>query len=114
MNDSYDYNPLNKDNSSKSTEIKTKWIYNWEEALEINKSYRLFKLNEIPEPIGNLITSDPNELSISVQNDYFKDWNKYAFDLEITSTKLWTKANSLIYYNNEWLSRCRPYKYFIK
>ena len=103
LNNSYDYNPLNKDYSSKviprnsfnqiighiqykSAEIKTKWVYNWEETLEINKPYRLFKLKEIPEPIGNLITSDPNELSISVRNDYFKDGYKYVFDLEITST----------------------------
>ena len=102
LNNSYDYNPLNKDYSSKiiprnlfskivghikyaSSKISTKWIYNWEETLEINKPYRLFKASEIPDD-NPIINNNLNELSISVKNDYFKDGYKYVFDLQITST----------------------------
>ena len=102
LNNSYDYNPLNKDYSSKiidrnnfkeivghiiysSSPVLTEWIYNWEETLEINKPHRFFKLDEIPR--DNPIISNSSYLSISVKTDYFKNGYKYIFDLELTSTR---------------------------
>ena len=101
LNYSYDYNPLNEDYKAKIINrntfheiqghvtpvlpsITTKWTYNWEESLEINKPYRFYHFNEIPNE--NPIISDPSNLRISLNNSYFKNGYKYIFDLEIIST----------------------------
>ena len=100
LNNSYDYNPSNEDFVSKiinrdifnkivghlkdvSNVVKTKWKYDRAATLELNKNYRYFKLEDIPDI--DPITSDPNELTIEVNNDYFKYGYNYIFCLEIYS-----------------------------
>ena len=68
LNNSYDYNPSNDDYISKiinrddftqivghlgpiTTEVKTKWVYNRDETIEINSEYRYFKITDFPEDI---------------------------------------------------------------
>ena len=100
LNNSYDYNKKNEDFVSKiinrdkffeiqghlgevSTEVKTEWIFNWNKTVEINKKYRYFDINDIPD--SNPIISDPTDLNIKVDNNFFKYGYKYVFDLEIYS-----------------------------
>jgi len=100
LNNSYDYNPSNEDFVSKivnrdifnkiegylgqvSTIVETLWIYNRSATLEINKEYRYYDRNDIPD--SNPILTDPSQLSIDLDNDYFKYGYKYVFDLEIYS-----------------------------
>ena len=100
LNNSYDYNPLNEDYISKiinrdifkdiqghlgevSSEVETEWIFNWNKTVEINKDYRYFDLDDIPDE--DPITSDPTNLYITVRNSFFKYGYKYVFDLEIYS-----------------------------
>ena len=100
LNNSYDYNPKNEDFVSKivnrdeftqikgqlgyiSTTVETEWIYNWNKTVELNRDYRYFSIDDIPDE--NPITSSPSNLLISVNTDYFKYGYKYVFDLEIYS-----------------------------
>jgi hypothetical protein len=100
LNNSYDYNPLNEDFVSKiinrdifneiqghlgkvSSDVETEWIFNWNKTVEINQDYRFYDINEIPDV--DPITSDPTNLHIDVDNDFFKYGYKYVFDLEIYS-----------------------------
>ena len=100
LNNSYDYNPLNEDFVSKiinrdnfvdilghlgqvSSEVETEWIFNWNKTVEINKEYRYFEIDDIPDE--DPIISDPTKLHIDVKNSFFKYGYKYVFDLEIYS-----------------------------
>ena len=100
LNNSYDYNPKNEDFVSKiinrdefkeiqghlgevSAEVETEWIFNWNKTVEINREYRYFEIDDIPDE--NPITSDPTNLYIKVDNNFFKYGYKYVFDLEIYS-----------------------------
>ena len=102
LNNSYDYNPKNDDFVSKivnrdifkeihghldgnSTIVEVEWIYNWNKTVEINKDYRFFDINDIPDE--NPIISESNEYNIEVDNNYFKYGYKYVFDFEIYSRK---------------------------
>ena len=100
MNNSYDYNPENADYVSKiinrdifnrieghlgevSFGVETLWVYNRTATLELNKKYRYFDVNDIPDE--NPIISDATELSINLNNEYFKYGYKYVFDWQIIS-----------------------------
>ena len=100
LNHTYDYNPNNDDFVSKivnrdkfekiighltkvSNIVETLWKYNLSETIEINKGYRYYKESDIPDE--DPITSTPSELTIQVDNNYFKYGYKYVFDLEIYS-----------------------------
>ena len=102
LNNSYNYNEKNEDFVSKiinrddffeiqghlggvSTEVETEWIFNWNKTVELNKKYRYFNINEIPDE--NPIITDSKCLYIKVDNDFFKYGYKYVFDLEIFSRK---------------------------
>ena len=100
LNNSYDYNPENADYVSKiinrdifnrieghlgevSFGVETLWVYNRTATLELNKKYRYFDVNDIPDE--NPIISDATELSINLNNEYFKYGYKYVFDWQIIS-----------------------------
>ena len=101
LNNSYDYNPQNEDFVSKiinrdifnkieghlsdkvSTTVETLWKYNRDETIKKNHDYRYYEIADIPDT--NPIISDPTQLTIDLNNDYFKYGYKYVFDLEIYS-----------------------------
>ena len=100
LNYTYDYNPSNKDFVSKiinrdifteiqgnlgynSTDVETEWIFNWNKTVELNKEYRYFKIEDIPDE--DPITSNSKNLHIEVDNSFFKYGYNYVFDLEIYS-----------------------------
>ena len=100
LNNSYDYNPSNEDFVSKivnrdffneieghvdfvTSEYSTLWIFNWNKTIELNRKYRYFDMNDIPDE--DPINSDPSQLKISVENSFFKYGYHYVFDLEIYS-----------------------------
>ena len=102
LDNTYDYNPLNEDFSSKvinknilnriegnirfsSADINYRWSYNWEETIDLNKNHKFYDVMDFPET--NPITSEASKLTIYLNNDYFKDGYKYLFDLIITLKK---------------------------
>ena len=101
LNNSYDYNPSNEDYVSKivnrdlfteiqgrvdetSAEIKTEWIFNWNKTIELNRKYRYFDINDIPDQDPIIGDHDKVELA-TVDNSFFKYGYHYVFDLEIYS-----------------------------
>ena len=110
LNNSYDYNPSNDDFISKiintkdftqivghlgpiTTEVKTKWVYNRDETIEINSDHKYFKLTDFPENVYPFNQGDEDKLTINIYNDYFKNGYKYIFDLIIYSENGFYKAS---------------------
>ena len=100
LNNSYDYNPKNEDFISKiinrdnfneieghlrnvSSDVNTKWIFNWNKTIELNKKYRYFSIDDFPDE--DPIIEDSSNLNIKLNNNYFKYGYKYVFDLIIYS-----------------------------
>ena len=103
LNNSYDYNPLNDDYISKiidrdqffqieghldedtTGDVSTKWIYNRTETLKLNEKYRYYDIRDFPESDYPFDVSEESQLTINVNNDYFKNGYKYVFYLQIFS-----------------------------